>query len=60
MDKFFNKEKEDKVIELIRNESKNGDLLETFLAFMECSWERTTAARMIHIHRNTLNYSCRK
>lgn len=60
MDKFFNKEKEDKVIELIRNESKNGDLLETFLAFMECSGERTTAARMIHIHRNTLNYRLQK
>lgn len=60
IEKFFNKEKEDNIIELIKNESKNGDLLETFLAFMECSGERTTAAKMIHIHRNTLNYRLQK
>ncbi|MDO5516772.1 MAG: sugar diacid recognition domain-containing protein [Clostridium sp.] len=60
MDKFFCKEKQDRIIELIRNESKNEDLLETFLAFMECSGERTAAAKTIHIHRNTLNYRLKK
>ena len=60
MDKFFNGEKEDKLIELIKSESKNGDLIETFLTFMECSGERNVAAKMLHIHRNTLNYRLQK
>ena len=60
MDKFFSKEKHDRIIELIKKDSKNDDLLETFLAFMDCSGERTAAANMIHIHRNTLNYRLKK
>lgn len=60
MDNFFSKEKHDKIMELIKNDSKNDDLLETFLAFMDCSGERTAAANMIHIHRNTLNYRLKK
>lgn len=60
MDKFFNGEKEDKLIELIKSESKNGDLIDTFLTFMECNGERNVTAKMLHIHRNTLNYRLQK
>ena len=59
---FLIRRKEDKGYKkLIRNESKNGDLFRNIFSILwNVAGKRTTAARMIHIHRNTLNYRLQK
>ena len=50
----------DEVFFKIKDNSRDDDLVDTFITYFELNGEKSKIAKKLHIHRNTLNYRLEK
>lgn len=58
VDKMIHSKENEEIIESMINQG--GDILETFIVFVESNYEKNITSKNLHIHRNTLAYRISK